>query len=130
MGVNVKFHSNLVQVQKQTLQNFGDAADELESKAVEWVQEQMLYGYHVPHGIDRHTEIYDTGYLAEQSLRAEAKRDSQNTYTVDVGSTASYAVFVHNGTHKLGARPFITDALTKNKGKIEEIVSRHAKEGF
>lgn len=128
--MSVKFRSYINVVQKQNLQNFSSAADELKNEAVEWVQEQMLYGYHTPHGKDGHTEIYDTGYLAEKSLQAKATKASQNTFTVEVGSTADYAKYVHDGTYKLGARPFITDALVKNSSKIEEIVSRHAKEGF
>lgn len=104
-----------------------DAMKEMEKESIEWVQEQMLYGYHDPHGKDGHTEIYDTGFMAEQSLRSEAKRDSQNAYTLSVGSTASYAKYVHNGTHKLKARPFLTDALEKNKGKQKEIYEKHLK---
>ena len=52
----------------------------MKDESIEWVQEQMLYGYHDPHGPDGHTEIYDTGYMAEKSLKSEVKRDSQNAY--------------------------------------------------
>ena len=129
MGNNVVFQSNLVMVQRQALQNFASAAKELESESVEWVQEQMLYGYHTPHGADGHTEIYDTGALID-SLKGKVTRDSQNTFTVTVGTDKDYAEFVHNGTYKLGARPFISDGLQKNRNKIESIIAKHAKEGF
>lgn len=125
----VTFQSNVTMVEKQMLGNMEAAAAELEKESVEWVQEQMLYGYHDRHGMDGHTEIYDTGVLID-TLKAEVKKDSQNTYTVSVGSPQKYAVYVHNGTHKLKARPFIRDALTKNTAKIRAITERNLKNGF
>lgn len=125
MGMNVKLVSHRTAVMSRLETCIYSAMEEMEKESIEWVQDQILYGYHEPHGKDGHTEIYDTGYLAEQSLQSEAKRDSQNTYTVSVGSTAPYAVYVHNGTHKLKGRPFLTDALEKNQDKMTAIYVKH-----
>ncbi len=80
--------------------------------AIEAVQEQMLYGYGTPHGPDGHTEIVDTGRLFD-SIQAEAVNVSQNLVSVDVGTDVPYAGYVHDGTWKLEARPFMRDALMK-----------------
>ena len=77
---------------------------------VEAVQNQMLYGYGIPHGPDGHTEIVDTGRLFD-SITAETSRSSQNLVSVSVGTGVSYAGYVHNGTYKMTARPFIRDAI-------------------
>ena len=125
MSMQIKIISHQVNVMKRLESCIYDAMDEMKTESIGWVQEQMLYGYSDPHGKDGHTEIYDTGYMAEQSLHADAKRDSQNTFTVSVGSDAPYAGYVHNGTHKLKGRPFLTDALEKNRGKSEQIYQKH-----
>ena len=126
---SVEFHSNLTMIQDRMARNFKATADDLSEKAVEWTQYQILYGYKDRHGPDGHTEIVDTGELFD-SIKATAKRNSQNAYTVDVGTDKSYAVYVHDGTYKLKGRPFIRDALEKNKDKIQQIVADHAKDGF
>ena len=94
-------------------------AEQLKVDLVEGVQEKMLYGYNDPHGRDGHTEIVDTGRLFD-SIQAEVKRVSQNTVDINVGATGetNYAVYVHEGTHKLKGRPFITDGV---QGKREHI---------
>ena len=88
----------------------GVAADKCAQIAIDAVQEQMLYGYHTPHGEDGHTEILDTGALFE-SIRGDVKRQSQNLATVTVSANTSYASYVHQGTSKLEGRPFITDGI-------------------
>lgn len=127
MGMNVKFISHKTAVLNRLDSCIYFAMAEMKEESIEWVQEQMLYGYHDPHGPDGHTEIYDTGYMAEKSLKSEVKRDSQNAYTISVGSDAPYAVFVHNGTHKLKGRPFLVDALEKNNDKAKAIYEKHLK---
>ena len=126
---SVEFHSNLTMIQDRMARNFKATVDDLSKKGVEWVQYQLLYGYQDRHGPDGHTEIVDTGALFD-SIKATAKRDSQNAYTVDVGTDKPYAVYVHEGTYKLKGRPFIRDALEKNEDKIQQIVADHAKDGF
>lgn len=94
-------------------------AEQLKEDLVEGVQEKMLYGYNDPHGSDGHTEIVDTGRLFD-SIQAEVKRVSQNTVDINVGATGetNYAVYVHEGTHKLKGRPFITDGVQEKREHI------------
>lgn len=89
--------------------------------AVESVQYQILYGYKDPHGKDGHTEIVDTGALFD-SIKGDVKRQSQNLYTITVGTDRPYAVYVHNGTRYLKARHFITDGIERARGDIANIL--------
>lgn len=127
-STNVSFKSN-VQFVKAAIQGKLDTAFEaVRRQSVSWVHDKMLYGYHDPHGIDGHTEIYDTGALY-RSIEAEIETKMFISHQVNVGSNMPYAVFVHNGTRKLKARPFIRDALEENadyfyyiiKDKLEEL---------
>lgn len=124
------FNSNLVTVVNQMLGNMDDARMQLKEEAVEWVQYQMLYGYHEPHGADRHTEIYDTGHLSEEGIESDSAKDSQNTFTVVVGTNVPYARYVHEGTYKLHGRPFLRDALEGHAQDIQDICAENLKKGF
>ena len=127
---SVTFKSSVDIVQSKVADALGRAADELKGEAVEWVQEKMLYGYNDPHGSDGHTEIYWTdrqgGTHMIDDIHANAKRTSEDSYTVEVGTNKDYAVFVHNGTRKLKARPFLRDALIEHIDDIEKIVTKYA----
>ena len=98
-----------------------EGAQKMANCAEESVQYQILYGYNDPHGDDGHTEIVDTGALFE-SIKGDVKRQSQNLYTVTVGTDRPYAVYVHNGTRKLKARRFITDGLARANKEMKDIL--------
>lgn len=115
------FKSDLNVVTDKVNANLDDIADALKERTVEWIQEKMLYGYHDPHGPDGHTEIVDTEATFD-SVNAVIKRDSQNAYTVRAGVSTDYAVFVHNGTRKLKARPFIRDTMIEKTSEIKHIM--------
>lgn len=65
--------------------------------AVEAVKDQMMSGYGNP--------IWDTGATL-QSVNYEAGDKS-----VAFGTGTSYAPFVHDGTYRMVARPFIADVI-------------------
>lgn len=120
------FKDNSVEVLRRWDGAMSSAASDIEEMLVEAVQEKILYGYHDPHGEDGHTEIVDTGRLFD-SIESDVKRDSQNTYTVTVGSTGDtpYAIFVHQGTRKLKGRPFIRDAIEESRPQIRALLERN-----
>ena len=98
------------------------------------VQEQMLYGYHTPHGSDGHTEIVDTGAMYD-SITADWEKQSQNLFSLIVGVPsgsvpAGYVDFVHNGTSKLEPRPFITDGVLNAQETIKEVCAENLPIGF
>lgn len=98
-----------------------EGAQKMADCAVDSVQYQILYGYKDPHGKDGHTEIVDTGALFD-SIKGDVKRQSQNLYTITVGTDRDYAVYVHNGTRYLKARRFITDGINRARGDMEDIL--------
>lgn len=119
MGVKFDFKDNSDLIIGKFFKATEEAVEDAKLVAVEAVQEQMLYGYKDRHGKDGHTEIVDTGALFD-SLEGKIVRVSQNAYTISVGSPLKYAKFVHNGTSKLKARPFIRDGLMKKRKEIEQ----------
>ena len=120
MASNYVFKDNTELVLNALASATADGAQKMADCAVESVQNQILYGYKDPHGKDGHTEIVDTGALFD-SIEGDVQRQSQNLYTITVGTDRPYAVYVHNGTRKLKARRFITDGINKAMGDMEDI---------
>lgn len=121
MANNYVFKDNTELVLNALVSATKEGAQKIADCAVESVQYQILYGYNDPHGKDGHTEIVDTGALFE-SIKGDVKRQSQNLYTVTVGTDRPYAVYVHNGTRKLKARRFITDGLARARQEMKDIL--------
>jgi len=59
----------------------------------------------------------DSGRL-KQSITNQVNEDDKS---VDIGTNVDYAVYVHEGTSKQSAQPFIKDAVLKNIDKIKQI---------
>ena len=120
MASNYVFKDNTELVLNALASATKEGAQKMADCAVESVQYQILYGYKDPHGKDGHTEIVDTGALFD-SINGDVKRQSQNLYTITVGTDRPYAVYVHNGTRYLKARRFITDGINRARGDMEDI---------
>ena len=126
MASNYVFKDNTELVLNAIASATAEGAQKMADCAVESVQYQILYGYKDPHGKDGHTEIVDTGALFFFFL-GDVQRQSQNLYTITVGTDRPYAVYVHNGTRKLKARRFITDGINKVRGDMEDILRNEMK---
>ena len=121
MASNYVFKDNTELILNALASATAEGAQKMADCAVESVQYQILYGYKDPHGKDGHTEIVDTGALFD-SIKGDVKRQSQNLYTITVGTDIPYAVNVHNGTRYLKARRFITDGINRARGDMEDIL--------
>ena len=121
MANNYVFKDNTELVLNALASATKEGAQKMADTAVESVQYQILYGYKDPHGEDGHTEIVDTGALFD-SIKGDVQRQSQNLYTITVGTDRKYAVYVHNGTRYLKARRFITDGINRARGDMEDIL--------
>ena len=121
MASNYVFKDNTELILNALASATAEGAQKMADTAVESVQYQILYGYKDPHGEDGHTEIVDTGALFD-SIKGDVKRQSQNLYTITVGTDREYAVYVHNGTRYLKARRFITDGINRARGDMEDIL--------
>ena len=126
MANNYVFKDNTELVLNALASATKEGAQKMADCAVESVQYQILYGYKDPHGKDGHTEIVDTGALFD-SIKGDVKRQSQNLYTITVGTDRPYAVYVHNGTRYLKARRFITDGINSARGDMEDILREEMK---
>lgn len=129
MANQVKFVDNSALVLKTIGTNSKEAMEAAGDMLVEAVQEKILYGYKDLHGNPPHTEIVDTGRLFD-SIDAQVTRSSQNLYSVEVGANTDYAVYVHEGTRKLKARHFITDAVMGAKKQLKELMTDTLPKGF
>ena len=89
-------------ISNRVLDSFVAAAGEINENMVEWVQYQMLYGYPNP--------VLDTGATFD-SIEAESATSGSNKVTITVSAGTPYAGYVHNGTYKMAARPFIRDGM-------------------
>ena len=121
MASNYVFKDNTELILNALANATKEGAQKMADCAVDSVQYQILYGYKDPHGKDGHTEIVDTGALFD-SIKGDVKRQSQNLYTITVGTDRPYAVYVHNGTRYLKARRFITDGINRARGDMEDIL--------
>lgn len=121
MANNYVFKDNTELILNALASATAEGAQKMADTAVDSVQYQILYGYKDPHGKDGHTEIVDTGALFD-SIKGDVKRQSQNLYTITVGTDRPYAVYVHNGTRYLKARRFITDGINRARGDMEDIL--------
>lgn len=121
MANNYVFKDNTELVLNALASATKEGAQKMADCAVDSVQYQILYGYKDPHGNDGHTEIVDTGALFD-SIKGDVKRQSQNLYTITVGTDRPYSVYVHNGTRYLKARRFITDGINRARGDMEDIL--------
>lgn len=121
MASNYVFKDNTELILNALASATAEGAQKMADTAVESVQYQILYGYKDPHGKDGHTEIVDTGALFD-SIKGDVQRQSQNLYTITVGTDRPYAVYVHNGTRYLKARRFITDGINRARGDMEDIL--------
>lgn len=121
MPANIKVMDYSPQVIGQMEENTKRALTALGIEAVALIQDGMdtLYG----------RPIWDTG-----RLRGNVHSIVENSApdTVDVGNDVEYAHFVHEGTYKMRARPYIRDTITGAyaQRRMQEVVSAYLKEGF
>ena len=67
----------------------------------------------------------DTGRLKNSMTHAVNAGEKY----VAVGTNVEYAQYVHNGTSRQKAQPFLTDAVTHNAGKYRQIAEKALKSG-
>ena len=120
MAVQVKLTDNSDKVITQITGNVERALDAMGTKAVNLILWQMRQGYGKP--------IRQTGDL-QRDVNYEVNADAQ---TVTVGNSLEYAPYVHDGTYKMQARPYIQDALTgeNHANQLQKVAEAYLKQGF
>lgn len=120
MAVQVTLKDNSKIVLNQLKGNKEAALTAMGIKSLNLILHQMQQGYGKP--------IRITGDLQRDVQYEVDKSDS----SVTVGNTLVYGKYVHEGTYKMTARPYIRDALTgeNHKKQLEEVASAALKKGF
>lgn len=117
--MSVKFNDHSAEVLRKFERNKAKATAAVGIKAVGLIVRNMQSGYGRP--------IRQTG-----DLMRDVSSDKVDDNTVNVGNTLDYSIFVHEGTRKMAARHYITDAITTSSGKaeIQETYVDNLSEGF
>lgn len=87
-------------------------------EAVKCVNQQMESGYGKP--------IWQTGDL----MRDVSYQVNASENTVTIGNTLEYARYVHDGTSRMAARPYLRDAIIKNRARILEVGRELLRQGL
>lgn len=121
MPVKVTLTDNSDKVLAQLEGNKEAALNAMGIKAVNLILWQMRQGYGKP--------IRQTGDL-QRDVSYEVNNSAPDT--VDVGNTLKYGQFVHDGTSRMGARPYIRDALTgeDHQKQLQKVAEAALKTGF
>jgi len=107
---------NSKEVLKQFEHNIPRALTAIGEAAVEVTTDYMKKRYYRP--------IYLTGDLIRDVNYKVHER------SVDIGNSLNYANWVHNGTMKMAARPYLKDAILENRKIWEEVSSENLSKGF
>jgi len=71
---------------------------------------------------------FDTGAL-RRSITGSVTSDNK-TITASIGSNMDYAAYVHEGTSRMQGRPFLTDAISAEKSRIQGIMQAAGADGL
>ena len=118
--IRITMKDNSQDVMDLLARNINAALTAMGIKAESLIIGQMLRGFGRP--------IRKTGTLIGD-VNYEIHPD---TRSVDVGNSKTYAIFVHEGTSRMSARPYITNALTSASGAdaIRTAAENALRQGF
>lgn len=119
MAIQIKLIDNADKIQTKLSGNIQAALTAMGLKGVELTVNQMQTGYGRP--------IWQTGDL-QRDVNFEVENSGKNT--VDVGNSLEYGPYVHEGTYKMGARPYLRDALMGGRGELKQVAEEQLKNGF
>jgi HK97 gp10 family phage protein len=112
----MSFTDNSGKVKDQMAGNVKAALAAMGIEAVGLINQQMQSGYGSP--------IRQTGDLM-RDVNSEVDGDR-----VNVGNSISYSTFVHEGTSRMGGRPYIKDAIMNGKDRLKQVAENELKKGF
>lgn len=79
-------------------------------------------------------EGHVVGYMTEHHIVDTGRLRNSITHTIDnggkaaiVGTNVEYATYVHEGTHKMAGRPFLTATVTKHSKEYRDELEKHLK---
>jgi hypothetical protein len=75
-------------------------------------------------------DVQGINVVTSNLINSHAHEVSMREGCVYVGVTADYGGYVHNGTSRNRARPWLRKALEKNADKLQELAARKWKEAL
>lgn len=108
---------NSAQLKQQLAANMPDALDAMGAVACDMILDQMRHGYW--------KDIYLTGALQNDVGWADAGENS-----IKVGNTLHYGLFVHDGTIKMRARPYIRDSIWGQMARLAAAAVPYLRRGI
>lgn len=115
----VEMTDNAGDVMTKLAQTKLDLLESLGKMAVQLTLMKMRTGYW--------KNIYLTGAL-QADVQFEVERSGPDT--VDVGNTLHYGKYVHFGTYKMRARPYLADAIAAGQHDFQQTAKAHFKRAF
>ena len=70
------------------------------------------------------TQSGDSGMAVPEGKPKDKLSGNADKNMVVVGSNVEYAEYVHNGTSKMAARPFLREGIDRTKDKMQEQVTK------
>lgn len=116
--MDFQLKSNKADVKKRLSTNEEAALNAMGQTAVEITTSYMEGKYYSP--------IYDTGDL----IRDVNFKVLPSEKAIGVGNSLNYAPWVHNGTDKMKARPYLKDAIQENRDALREVAREQLNKGF
>jgi HK97 gp10 family phage protein len=71
-------------------------------------------------------DAIDTGYLRNSIDNKVSLQDKK----VSIGTNTDYSIYVHEGTRKMRARPFLKDAIYENIENIQRLAEQEITRGL
>lgn len=116
--MSVQFESRANEILNRMNNNVRRALTAMGATVVEITTDYMQGQYGTP--------IYDTGDL-QRDVNYKVQESDK---TVQIGNSLEYAPWVHEGTFKVKARPYLRDAITQNYNTIQEVGREYLGNGF
>lgn len=118
MSSRVRIIDNRAEARRKLDENIEKALFALGFAVVETVINYMQANYGNP--------IFDTGTLI-RSITFDVDLQAKKVF---IGTNIDYSIFVHNGTSRMRARPFLLDAVTENVNVWKEIIAEKLGQGW
>ncbi|MCW6085578.1 MULTISPECIES: HK97-gp10 family putative phage morphogenesis protein [Clostridium] len=113
----MKYENHFNEAKKNINNSILDALEEIGKFGVAESQARTPVGKYPP----------NSGRSGGNLRRSQTYQTSEGNKRVDIGVTkeAPYGIFVHEGTSKQKAQPFLRDAIMQNVSEINNIIKKH-----
>lgn len=110
---------------KERLKNYPKISKPIIAKAINFSLAEIVYNARDPQFLFKTPRSERTGYLELSFSEAAAMvRATDDNLKGEIKPTAQYAIYVHEGTGKSAANPFMLRIVEKSQIKIDEVFAK------